>query len=153
MGIFDRQIAFIDSIENQLFTAMRQALNSQGVQLEKAITEDQLYNRGVDGNEQPLKNKRTGKLGYKRTTIRIKIAKGQPVDRVTLRDEEEFHPSITIQADDNGFTISSNVTHAKFLISNYGEDILKPTLVNMQKFFDRYVLPNIKQYTNESVTR
>ena len=144
MGIFDRQIAFIDNIESNLFATMQGALNANGIFLEERIREEQLFKRGVDGNNEPLRDQKTGRLGYKRTTIRIKIAKGQPVDRITLRDENEFHPSITIQANSDGFEVTSNVTHAKFLIGRYGQDIIKPTLENMQDFFKRYVLPELK---------
>ena len=152
MGIFDEQIAFLDTIEAKLFSTMRNALRSNGIDLEEAISKDQLYDRGVDGNNKPLRNKKTGRLGYKRTTIRIKIAKGQPVDRITLRDENKFHPSITIEANDAFFIISSNVTHAKHLINNYGEDILRPTTENMLKFFNTHVLPNLKRFINERTT-
>jgi len=142
--IFARQIKFIDSLERMIFAQFESALRTRGFELEEAITEDQLFNRGVDGNENRL-------LGYSRTTIRIKIAKGQPVNRTTLRDENNFHPSITLTAFDNRFEISSNVTQAKFLIGRYGKDILKPTKDNMLRFVEDNMIPNLKSLVNEQL--
>lgn len=146
MGIFDRQIRFIENLESELFKEMENSIKGFGFELEEAITEDQLFNRGVDGNEKKL-------LGYSRTTIRIKIAKGQPVDRTTLKDENNFHPSIQIDAFSDRFEVSSNVTHAKFLLSRYGQDILKVSNKNMKEFMLKHFIPAIKQNINDKLAR
>lgn len=136
--IFSRQIAFIESLESQVFETMQQVIRDFGFELEEAIREDQLFEKGEDGNKKKL-------LGYSRTTIRIKIAKGQPVDRTTLRDENDFHPSIQIEAKSEGFEVSSNVTHAKFLIGRYGSAILRPNIDNMRDFIENHFIPNFKK--------
>lgn len=143
--IFQKQINFFNSLDQVLFISLKKAINAYGFVLEENIANDQLYNRGVDSNEKPLVNKQTGNLGYAPTTIRRKIKKGQPINRVTLRDEYRFHPGITIKAYDTYMEIYSNVEHAKYLIINYGENIIKPTAENLKKFLIEYFLPKAKQ--------
>ena len=144
--IFARQIAFIDSLETQFFASLRKSIEANGNFIVDSITQKQLFERGEDGDGKKL-------LGYTRTTIRIKVAKGQPFDRTTLRDENEFHPSIMIDARDRDFTISSNVTHAQFLVARYGENIMKPSNETMSEFFRLYFLPNIKTELDGQITR
>lgn len=144
--IFSRQIAFIDQLESNIFEVLEKTINSRGYELEEAISEDQLFTKGEDGKGLKLK-------GYTRTTIRLKIKKGQPVDRTTLRDEKEFHPSITIKAFPDRFEVSSNVSHAKWLIKRYGEDILRPNLENLSLFLENNFIPNIKKDINDKLSR
>ena len=151
--IFKKQIAFIDDLENNIFETLRNVINSFGIEIEKSITEDQMFKKGIDGTGKKIKDQKTGRLGYTRQTIRLKISKGQPVDRVTLRDNNDFHPSIEIKAFSDRFEVSSNVTHAKFLISRYGEDIMRPTAENFKSFFEKNFLPEIKRYKNDKLTR
>lgn len=151
--LFSKQIKFIDNLEDLIFQELKNVINQFGFVLEENIAEDQLFQKGQDGDGEPLKDKKTGRLGYTRTTIRIKLSKGQPVDRITLRDEKKFHPSIMIDAFDDRFEVSSNVTHAKFLIARYGENILKPSRENMTNFMTNYFIPNIKNTINDKITR
>jgi len=135
--LFARQIQFIESLESQLFQTIEQAFRDFGFELEEVIREEQLFNRGEDGRENKL-------LGYTRSTIRIKISKNQPADRTTLKDNGQFHESITITGLSDRFEVSSNVTHAKYLIRRYGEDILRPNLDSIHIFIEKNVLPNFK---------
>jgi len=136
--MFRKQIEFIDNFENLLFEKFQEAVQNYGFVLEKDITDKQLFEKGIDGKGKRLE-------GYTRTTIRYKLQKGQPADRTTLKDENEFHPSIQIKAFADHFEVSSNVTHAKYLIKRYGKDILKITNENMKDFIEKYVLPKIKE--------
>jgi len=153
MTLFSKQIAFIDTLEDLIFKELKSVINEFGFVLEENIAEDQLFKKGQDGNQEPLKDQKTGRLGYTRTTIRLKISKGQPVDRITLRDEKKFHPSITIEGFEDRFEISSDVTHAKFLIKRYGENILKPSRENMTNFMTNYFIPNIKNRIDDEIAR
>lgn len=144
--IFSRQIAFIDQLESSIFETLRQTINDQGFELEESISEDQLFAKGEDGTGKKLK-------GYTRTTIRLKLKKGQPVDRTTLRDEREFHPSISIQAFSDRFEVSSNVSHAKWLIKRYGIDILRPNSENLRSFVETNFIPNLKRQFNGQFSR
>ena len=59
------------------------------------ITEKQLFQHGEDGNGEKLP------LPYAEKTQMIKRAKGQPIDRITLKDTGDFYASMVMvrQAD------------------------------------------------------
>lgn len=142
MGIFDRQKRFVDEFEQSLKTEFESTINMFGFVLEDYITNKQLFRKGIDGDGKKLE-------GYKRTTIRLKLRKGQPIDRTTLLDENEFHPSIQIDAFSDRFEISSDVNHAKYIIKRYGRNVLKVTRENMEEFMKNYYLPNLKKTKND----
>lgn len=146
MDVFARQKKFVKSLEENLFDQFRQSLVTFGFKLEDYIVEKQLFEKGIDGTGKRLP-------GYARTTIRIKIKKGQPVDRTTLRDENKFHPSIEVDAFEDRFEVSSNLTHAKWIIKRYGQKVLQPTNENMAEFMSLYFIPKFKDYVNNQITR
>ncbi len=146
MSIFQKQINFIDDFEKSINESLKKTIESFGFVLKDFIVNKQLFQKGIDGNGKKLQ-------GYKRTTIRIKIGKGQPVDRTTLHDEEKFVTSIDIDAFSDRFEISSDVSYDKFIIKRYGEGIFKPSNENMVKFMVTYFLPNLKQTLDGKFTR
>lgn len=151
--LFQNQLNFIDELQDSVFSTLQETIIDNDFVITDFITEKQLYEKGIDGTGNPIKNQQTGRLGYTRTTIRIKKAKGQPTDRITTRDENKFHPSINIDAYPDRFEVSSNVGYAKYLIKRYGENIIRPTTSNMRKFFLEYFIPEFKRQTNDKLTR
>lgn len=146
MGPFDAQIRFLDKFEQDVFQTLRSAISEFDFVLKDFVVNKQLFQRGIDGDGQRLP-------GYKRTTIRIKIGKGQPVDRTTLHDEEKFVASIAIDPFDDRFEITSNVTHDKFIIKRYTKKVLKVTDENFREFMNTYFLPKLRQNVNNKLTR
>lgn len=146
MEVFARQIKFIESVEKTIFIQMKQTIESFGFVLVDYIANKQLFQRGIDGDEKKL-------AGYARTTIRIKIGKGQPVDRTTTVDEGDFHASITVDAFSDRFEVSSNVAHDKFIIKRYGKNVLKITDKNMTEFMKVYFLPNLRRNVRNKLTK
>lgn len=144
--IFGQQISFIDEFEKYLFVELQTTVNDFDHVLENYITEQQLFERGIKGTGEKLP-------GYARTTIRLKIRKGQPVDRTTLRDEGDFHASIDVIGTPYHIEISSDVEHAKWLVGRYGRDILRITNENFKEFFNEYYIPNLKKYVDNKFTR
>jgi len=143
--LFARQLEFVDSLEAKFFQTLKETIQGNSHIITDFIVEQQLFKEGVDGNGNKLK-------AYQRSTIRYKIRKNQPTDRTTTRDEGDFHASITIDARDDEFEVSSNVTHAKFLIKKYGPDILRPSIENMKEFFDVYYQPKLKNILDGQFT-
>lgn len=146
LGLFDRQIEFIDSLQNLFFDSLRQSIEKFDFVITDYIVNKQLFRQGIDGNNKKLK-------GYERTTINYKIRRNQPIDRTTLMDEGYFHESVTIDAYDDRFEVSSDVNHATYLIKRYGQDILKPSKENMKEFFEVYYIPQLKQRLDGKLTR
>lgn len=61
---------------------------------------------------------------YAPETVRIKRKKGQPTNRVTLRDTGDFHGSFIVEYDVDQFTIYAEDPKTRFLVERYGPEIL-----------------------------
>lgn len=144
--IFQKQIKFVNELEENIFPTFRDVLKQFDFVVKDYVVNKQLFQKGIDGNKERLP-------GYSRTTIRLKISKGQPVDRTTLHDTEKFVASIEIDAFSDRFEVSSNVSYDKYIIKRYTKDVLKPTKENMEEFFRVYFLPNLKNYVNNQFTK
>tara|TARA_R110000851_G_scaffold108617_1_gene230034 strand:- start:19199 stop:19642 length:444 start_codon:yes stop_codon:yes gene_type:complete len=140
-SIFQKQQRFVGALEKTLMAELERTINEFGFVLKDFVTNKQLFREGIDGDGEKLE-------GYKRTTIRIKLRKGDPVDRTTLRDEGDFHNSITIDAFPERFEVSSNVTHDKYIIERYGSSVLKITNENFREFMENYFIQNLKKQIN-----
>lgn len=138
MGLFDKQIAFINSLEAQIYNDLQVTLEAFDFVVLDYVRNKQLFQKGIDGKGKKLQ-------GYTRTTIRIKQRKGDPYNRTTLRDEGEFYASLVLTAGPDGFEISTDVPHADKLTKRYGKDILRPTNENFAEFMRVYFLPNLKR--------
>lgn len=60
---------------------------------------------------------------YTPFTVSIKRWKGQPTDRVTLRDTGQFHSSFKIRYEADGFELYANDWKAESLEEKYGNSI------------------------------
>lgn len=139
--IFSKQIEFFENFEKILYEVFKQTIEENNLILKDFIIEKQLYDKGIDGNEKRLE-------GYTRQTIRLKIAKGQPADRTTLKDSGEFHASIEIDAFANQFKVSSNVSYDVHLLKRYKPAIFKISNPNFKQFAEKYFIPKLKKYVN-----
>lgn len=144
MALFSRQINFLRELELSVFDVLKDSINQNNGVIEDYVSEDQLFDRGVDGNNKKLR-------GYARTTIRIKSRKNQPTDRTTLRDTGKFHRSILVEGFPLALEVSSDVDYVQYLTraTNYGINILKPSNKNMTDFFDEFFVPDLKKNTLE----
>lgn len=145
MGIFDKQIKLINDLESGIFKILEESIREFDFVLKDYVVNKQLFQQGIDGNGKKLP-------GYSRTTIKIKLSKGQPVDRTTLHDEQRFTDSIRIDAFTDRFEISSDVPYDKFIVKRYGRDVLKITDENFGEFMKVYYLPKLKQFLNDKAT-
>lgn len=95
---------------------------------------DQMY-MGLDGYYNMIEPP------YAQRTIKNKIRKGQPTNRVTLKDTGDFYASLHVEFDDNGFRIVSNDEKAKYLLAKYGDAILRLPNESFTKFLRAYIRP------------
>lgn len=110
-------------------------------------SEDQLYEQGIN------------RLGvnimdyapYSPLTIEIKKEKGQPYNRVTLRDEGDFEQSFYVEADRLQFTIKAADWKTEDLIQRYGRQILGLTEENKIILIWEYIYPELKAKTKEYI--
>lgn len=83
---------------------------------------------------------------YRPKTIALKLAKGQPVDRVTLRDTGKFYRGQYIKYSVDKFEITSRDRKRNKLVNKYegnrGGDIFGLTPAN-KKYFGQMIKPEI----------
>ena len=100
---------------------------------------------GIDGNMRKIQPP------YAPSTIKKKIKKGQPTDRVTLRDTGEFYQSLYIQFDEDGFRILSADEKSKYLIAKYGGPILRIDNEDFTRYIRYYVRPILAEKMKEYI--
>lgn len=110
------------------------------------ITQQQLYEQGIEGRGIEI----SSYAPYAESTIRKKIKKGQPTNRVTLKDTGDFYKSLRIEFDDKGFYITSNDFKSPYLLKKYGPTIFRLTDENLKTLIRKYIRPaltvKLKEY-------
>lgn len=100
-----------------------------------AIADDQLFRRGINGKGIKIMSY----APYTPTTIRIKKRKGQPTTRVTLRDTGDFHKSMLVVFDSEGFYITATDKKTPGLVEKYGGEIFRLTDKNLTRIVRSHV--------------
>lgn len=88
--------------------------------------DDQLY-QGIDADGKEVAPP------YRAFTIAMKRIKGQPYDRVTLRDEGDFHTSFFIRYGADQFTLDAADWKRQKLDRKYGSEIFGLTPENIDR--------------------
>ena len=101
---------------------------------------DQLYKRGVTS----LGDEIAEYDPYSPYTVLIKEAKGQPTDRVTLKDTGAFHGSFFIDAGSDSFEIYASDEKTAALVDRYGLEIFGLTDENKAKL-SAIMLPKLAE--------
>lgn len=103
------------------------------------MVQEQLYNQGINGRNKFIADY----APYAPRTIKNKKRKGQPYDRVTLRDTGKFYNSMKLRAVRAGFGINATDPKADDLIEKYGSAILRLTNENLSILLWTYVRPEL----------
>lgn len=111
------------------------------------IAQDQLYELGIEGRGKEIMSY----MPYRPRTIKKKLKKGQPTNRVTLKDTGSFYVSLHVEFDDDGFYVTSTQEKAKFLLDKYGKTIFRLTDSNLKILLDRYIKPSLKEKMKEYI--
>lgn len=90
---------------------------------------------------------------YADSTKRYKFNKGQPIDRVTLRDTGVFYRDLTIEARPDEVVFSSPTTYSAFLFDKYGNNVLGLTMQNMRVFYEQFTKPILKQNIDDIIAK
>lgn len=90
---------------------------------------------------------------YQPSTIKVKIKKRQPYDRVTLKDTGEFYDYFYVETAEDRFYIKSSDEKTKWLIKKYGAEIFGLTNESLTEFINDYVKDEaynrVKEILNE----
>ena len=81
--------------------------------------EEQLFEQGINRLGVDISDY----APYSPVTIEIKRLKGQPTNRVTLRDEGDFERSFFLEVGDKQFEIKASDFKTEDLVKKYGEQI------------------------------
>ena len=112
------------------------------------VRNTQLYRRGINGRGVKIMSY----APYKPRTIKAKIRKGQPYTRVTLRDSGEFHKSMFLVVDDDGFYITSDNKLTPILTKKYGDAIFRLTDDNFTKIIRQKIRRELVKRIQKTIT-
>lgn len=118
---------------------VKQIISNNEAYIVDMNAEEQLYEQGINR----LGVKISDYKPYAALTIEIKRIKGQPTNRVTLRDEGNFHSSFYVDAGDNQFEIKAADEKTSDLIRKYGRQILGLTDDNIKELIWEYIYPDL----------
>ena len=123
---------------------------TSGVYIQQIIWDNDAYIVDMNAEEQ-LFEQGINRLGvdimdyapYSPLTIAIKEEKGQPTNRVTLRDEGDFESSFYLEVGDKQFEIKASDFKTEDLIKKYGRQILGLTDENIAALIWQYIYPDL----------
>lgn len=131
---------------------------TSGRLMQKIIWDNEAYIIDMNAEEQ-LFEQGVNRLGvsimdyapYSPVTIAIKEAKGQPTNRVTLRDEGDFQSSFFLEVGDKQFEIKASDFKTEDLIKKYGRQILGLTDENIAILIWQYIYPDLMDEAKKQI--
>lgn len=108
-------------------------------------TDEQLYEQGITATGISIADYEP----YSETTIEIKEMKGQPTNRVTLRDEGDFHRSFEVETDNEKMMIVASDYKTIQLLKRYGDDIMGLTQENIERFEKETLMPELMKQAQQ----
>lgn len=109
--------------------------------------EEQLYEQGINRLGVDISDY----APYSPVTIEIKRLKGQPTNRVTLRDEGDFESSFFLEVGDEQFEIKASDFKTEDLVKKYGEQILGLTDENIATLIWQYIYPDLMDEAKKQI--
>ena len=110
-----------------------------------AITQDQLYEQGINGAGVSIMSYQP----YAPSTIKRKQKKGQPYNRVTLKDTGEWYKSLDLVYDVDGFYVYSTDDKNTYLKKRYGDKILRLSNSNLNQVLRDTIRPHLARKLKE----
>lgn len=148
MGLISDKIDALRQFKHDMFNNIRFIVEKYDYIIGDMNAQDQLYERGINRNNEELMSIDP----YKDITVQIKRFRGQPYDRVTLRDEGDFHRSINVTARHNEFEIYATDIKTESLIRKYGDDMLGLTDDNIIELTWEYIYPELYERLTKSLS-
>lgn len=130
-------VSDLTKFEQETFNIIKNALENEKAWILDLNAEDQLFEKGVGSDGIELASFQP----YSDVTISIKRLKGQPTNRVTLRDEGDFHESFYAEFRPTEFEIYASDEKADDLKDRYGAEILGLTDESIQVLTNELIAP------------
>lgn len=140
-----RVILFNDGLTSGRF--VQQIIWDNDVYIVDMNSEDQLFEQGINSLGVDIMDY----APYSPITISIKEAKGQPTNRVTLRDEGDFESSFFLDVNEKQFEIKASDWKTEELIKKYGRQILGLTDENIAELIWQYIFPDLLAKAKETI--
>lgn len=132
-------IAKLKALEAGLKDTIIEVLRENESIIVEMNSQNQLFEQGITRDGVSIADY----APYSPITIEIKKEKGQPTNRVTLRDEGDFEQSFYLEITETGFEIKASDWKTADLVVYYGEEILGLTDDNLQDLLKSYILPEL----------
>lgn len=141
MNVIDQLLQRIQTFDAGLNdgTYMSEIIKEYEPEICDMNSENQLFEEGVNRVGVSIMDY----MPYTPKTIELKEIKGQPTDRVTLRDTGDFHASFHLIIESDKFTITADDYKTEGLIRKYGRQILGLTDLNAEELTHEYILPSL----------
>jgi hypothetical protein len=138
--VHDNMYVYVEDI-------IRDVENNQNVVISNMNTQIQLYERGETREGVFIADY----MPYSPFTVMMKGLKGQPTDRVTLRDEGDFYNSVYLEYQGDGFEIKASDWKTSKLVRDYGEEILGLNDENVNELTWDYLFPALLKKVSEQI--
>lgn len=139
MDRLNQLIANFKDLEAHMNDYIIEVLRNNDNVIVEMNSEEQLYEQGITRDGKSI----ASYAPYSPITIEIKKEKGQPTNRVTLRDEEDFHESFYVIFNNDSFEVYAADWKVETLKVYYGDEILGLTDENLIELARQYVLPEL----------
>lgn len=137
--LFDATIERLRSIQDDFPALILRLVRLNEAFVVSLNVDRQLYEQGVDGNGDFVAPP------YRPSTIRRKIRKGQPTNRVTLKDKGDFHGSFYLIFREGEFEISAKDPKRERLVRKYGKPIFGLTEESLDLLRERLKVELIQE--------
>lgn len=117
-----------------------EATESEAVSLN---VDDQLFDKGIKSDGSPVGE-------YSMLTKKIKAAKGQRYDHMTLRDTTNFHDSFFLKSDKYPVMFDARDWKKSMLVERYSKEIFGLTSENLTKY-STSVLPAFQKEVRDAL--
>ncbi len=139
MGTVSRFNAKLLELKNSINKSIQNSISTNKAVLIEQQTGGQ-FDKGQDSQGIQFVPK------YAFSTKVAKRRKGQPTDRVTLKDTGKLYNNIEIQAQTTQAIITANVEYFKYLVAHYDKNtILGIQTEAMKDFLNKFTLPEIEK--------
>ncbi|MDB4278967.1 hypothetical protein N9917_05135 [Deltaproteobacteria bacterium] len=136
--------ATVNKLKTVINPSIRESVDKNKNVIKTAQTDEQMFS-GITAGGSSIRP-----FPYAKSTINYKRKKGQPTDRITLKDSGDFYDSIEVESRPVDFIISTQITYSIFLVAKYA-DILGLTAQNLTLFVQNYTMPIIKKNYNDII--
>lgn len=143
--IFDDALKTVDELRKSINPSIQKAFDDNKDVINDIQANVQMFDRGEKSDGGKIVPK------YSLITKIKKTKKGQPTDRVTLRDTGKFHRTLEVIARDDEVEITTSVDYAKYLFKKYGDDILGIQEEMLEEFVEQYILTEIKKTFDDKI--